>query len=188
MQAVLHGGPYDGICLDHNDVTLYTRFHPVGMRKFILMPPIAVWEEVRRGDRDKNGPFEGECALYELVRTPEGMAGRYDSDGGTLALALKESREGRQPVPQVEFKGQCFKCYRGDMRDVELPPNNFPVVDEKERQWTCVVVSKEEGESGGFGEMLSYLGGEPLDEPLRVAIHYCADKAELRFKLSDEID
>jgi hypothetical protein len=34
MEAMFHGGPYDGIVLDHNDIKLYTQFLPVGIRKF----------------------------------------------------------------------------------------------------------------------------------------------------------
>lgn len=188
MHATLHGGPYDGLLVDHNDINLYTRFLPVGIRKFILMPPRKEWDAVRRGDVEKDGPFDGSCPLYELVRTHVGMEGRYDADGSVFAEASREYSEGRQPVPHVEFTGQYFKCYRGDMRDVLLPANHFTVTDEKDRKWVCVPVSKEEGESGGFGQLLSMMGGPPLSEPLRVVTLHCNDQAELPVKLSDQID
>lgn len=188
MNAILHGGPYDGTALDHNDINLYTRFVPVGIRKFVLMPPVESWEAVRRGDVDKDGPFDGQCPIYELIRTPSEMEGRYDADGSTFSAAMQEHSEGRQPVPMVEFTGQYFKCYRGDLRDVSPPDDQFNVTDEKDREWVCMAVSRNEGESGGFGEMLSNLGGEPLSEPLRMVTLHCNDKEELPVKLADVID
>jgi hypothetical protein len=188
MQAMLHGGPYDGITLDHNDINLYTRFLPVGIRKFVLMPPLKDWDAVRRGDKDKDGQFDDACPIYELVRTTQGIEGRYDADGSIFAEASREYGEGRQAVPQVEFTGQYFKCYRGDLQDVALPKEHFVVTDEKDREWHCFAVSKEEGETGGFAEMFSRLGGKPSTQPLRLVILLCNDQSELPAKLADQID
>jgi hypothetical protein len=188
MQATFHGGPYDGVVLDHNDINLYTRFLPVGIRKFVLMPPLKDWEAVRRGEKDKDSQFEDACPVYELVRTTHGMEGRFDADGSIFAEASREYSEGRQPVPQVEFTGQYFKCYRGDLQDVPLPEERFLVTDEKDREWVCFPVSKEEGETGGFAEMLSRLGGKPSDQPLRLVILHCIDRSELPAKLADQLD
>ena len=146
MQATLTGGPYDGTILDHNDIHLYARIYPAGNRKFILLPPRKDWDAVRRDQVDKDGPFDGQQAVYELVKTQRGFEGQHDTDGSTFAEAL---REGRQPVPQVEFTGQWFKCYRGDLSGVAIPAGDFSVTDEKDREWTCVAVSREEGEHGG---------------------------------------
>lgn len=188
MKAILLSGAYDGIVLDHNDINLYTQFVPVGIRKFVLMPARKDWDAVRRGDLDKNGPFDGDCPIYELIQTQNGMEGQHDADGSIFAAATKEHSEGRQPVPQVEFTGQYFKCYRGDHRDVSFSDDHFTVTDEKDREWVCVTVSREEGESGGFAEMLSYMGGEPLSKPLRMVIVNCEDKTQLPIRLADVID
>jgi hypothetical protein len=188
MRARFIGGPYDGIDLDHNDINLYTQFLPIGIRQFVVMPPKSDWDAVRRGELGKEGPFVGDCTTYELVRTSQGIEGRYDADGSIFAEALREFNEGRQSVPHIEFTGQYFKCYRGDLRDVSLPESHFTVADEKGRKWECMSVSKEEGERGGFGEMLSMMGGEPLSEPLRMVILHCNNKAELPSKLTDQID
>ena len=178
MQVTLNGGPYDGIVLDHNDIRLYARIQPVGPRNFILLPPRKDWDAVRREEVDKNGPFDGQRAIYEYVKTQHGFKGQHDTDGSTFAEALREYSDGRQPVPQAEFTGQFFKCYRGDLSDVELPAGDFTVTDGKDRQWTCVAVSREEGESSGFEGMASRL----------VALLHCNDKTELSAKLTDEID
>ena len=188
MQSMLHGGPYDGIVLDHHDINLYTQFMPIGIRKFVLMPPLNEWDAVRRGDKEKSGPFDGACPMYELIRTLQGVEGRFDADGSIFAAALQEYQEGRQVVPQVEFTGQYFKCYRGDLEGVSMPENKFVVKDEKDREWVCFPVSKEEGETGGFGEMLSRLGGKPSTQPLRLVILHCNDQSELPAKLADQID
>lgn len=188
MQATFHGGPYDGIVLDHNDINLYTRFLPVGIRKFVLMPPLEEWDAVRRGEKGKDGQFEAACPMYELVRTTQGIEGRFDADGSIFAQASREYSEGRQVVPHVEFTGQYFKCYRGDLEDVSLPVEHFVVRDEKDREWVCFPVSKAEGESGGFAEMMSRLGGKPSTQPLRLVILHCNDQAELPSKLADQID
>lgn len=188
MQAKLHGGPYDGIVLDHNDINLYTRFLPVGIRKFVLMPPLKEWDAVRRGEKEKDGQFEEACAMYELVRTTQGMEGRFDADGTNFSEASSEYSEGRQFVPQVDFTGWYFKCYRGDLEDVPLPAERFVVTDEKDREWVCFPVSKEEGETGGFGAMLSRSGGKPSTQLLRLVILHCNDQSELASKLADQIN
>lgn len=188
MKAILQGGPYDGTALDDNDVNLYTRFIPVGIRQFIMMPPIESWEAVRRGDVDKAGPFDGDSPIYELIRTRNGMEGRYDSVGSTFAAALQQQKAGRQPIPEVEFTGQYFKCYRGDLRDITLPRDYFMITDEKDRKWSCVAVSQAEGESGDLGEMLPLMGGEPLSEPLQIVTLHCDYKDELPAKLADQTD
>ena len=77
MQAMLHGGPYDGIVLDHNDINLYTRFLPVGIRKFVLMPPLKDWDAVRRGDKEKDGPLPAclfRCWLTVLFFLPVSLS------------------------------------------------------------------------------------------------------------------
>jgi len=188
MKAILHGGPYDGIILDHHDINLYTQFMPIGIRQFVAMPPPKDWDAVRRGDKDKGGPFDEACLGYELIRTPFGVEGRFDSDGSILADALQEFREGKQVVPNADFTGQYFKCYRGDLHDVALPDDHFVVTDEKGREWHCFAVSKEEGETGGFAEMVSRLGGKPSTQPLRLVILLCNDQSELVAKLADQID
>jgi hypothetical protein len=157
MQATLHGGPYDGIVLDHHDINLYTRFVPVGIHKFVLMPPLNDWDAVRNGDKEKDGQFEETCPIYELVRTAQGMDGRFDVDGRIFSEATRTYGEGLQLVPRAEFTGQYFKCYRGDLENSSLPGRHFVVTDEKDRQWSCFPVSKEEGESVPLGEMLSRL-------------------------------
>jgi hypothetical protein len=188
MKATFFDGPYDRIVLDHNDINLYTQFLSVGVRKFVFMPPRGQWDAVRRGELEKDGPFNGDCFVYELVPTPNGIEGRYDADGKVFADASQEYREGRQVVPKIEFTGQYFKCYRGDLRDISLPNNHFTVIDDKNRQWACVPVSREEGESGSLAEPLSLMGGEPLSEPLRMVSLHCQDKAELPVALADHID
>ena len=188
MNAILIGGLYDGITLDHNDVKLYARFCPVGVRKFIALPPRPNWGPVRRGDLGKDGPFTDERSVYELVRIPVGTEGQYDADGSILATATEELAEDREVVPEVEFTGQYFKCYRGDLRDVSLPANHFAVTDERNRDWVRIAVSGEAGDGDGFAEMVSYMGGEPLSEPLRMTKLHCMDKSELPAKLADQID
>ncbi len=185
MDAILFDGPYDGTELDHNDVNLYTQFTPVGSRKFLIMPPRDKWDAVRRGEIPKGGPFDGICPIYELVRTTAGMEGVYDRDGSIFTAAL------RQPIPAAPsfpFTGQYFKCYRGDLRDVSIPDNHFNATDEKEREWVCVPVSRQEGETGGLGEALSHLGGKPSTDPLKIVILHCDDKADLATRLSDQLD
>jgi len=185
MEALLNDGPYDGTDLDHNDVNLYTQFVPIGGRKFLIMPPRDKWDAVRHGDLPKGGPFDGVCPIYELVRTTAGMMGMYDPDGSIFTAAS------RQPIPSARtypFAGQYFKCYRGDLRDVSISENHFNVTDEKDREWVCIPVSREEGETGGLGEALLHLGAEPWSEPLKIVIVHCDDKADLATKLSDQLD
>jgi hypothetical protein len=188
MQARFHGGPYDGIVLDHIDINLYTCFVPVGIRKFILMPPPNEWDAVRRGEKEKDGQFEDACPIYELLRTSQGMKGHFDVDGSVFAEASKEFSEGRQVVPNIEFTGQYFKCYRCEIGDVALPAERFEVTDEKEREWVCCPIPREEGESGGFAEMLSRRGEKSSPQPLRLVILHCDHKSELASKLADQID
>ncbi len=190
MKAILDGGPYDGVELDHNDINLYTGFNPIGSRQFLTMPPLKHWDAVRRGEKDKGGPFDDSCPVYELVDTDQGVRGRYDASAKIFVDAIREYQEGRQPIPEVEFTGHYFECYRGDMRDVRLPENYFTVTDEKDRRWVCVPVSREYVDSGvGFKAMMSMMGkGEPLTEPLRSATVLCDDAVELPAKLADFID
>lgn len=188
MRARFHGGPYDGIDFDHHDINLYTRLMPVGIRTFVLMPPLNEWDAVRRGEKEKDGQFEDASPIYELVRTTHGIEGHFDADGSIFGAASKEYSEGHQAVPQVEFTGQYFKCYRGNLDDVSLPLQHFVVMDEKGREWFCFPVSKEEGESGGFGEMLSRLGGKPSTQPLWQVILHCNDQNELPSRLADQTD
>jgi hypothetical protein len=126
--------------------------------------------------------------VYEIVHTPGGVEGQFDADGSVFAAAMKEYREGRQPVPQVEFSGQYYKCYRGDPQDIPRLDGCFNVTDEKDRDWVCVAVSKEQGEEVGFAEMLSRLGGKPSSQPLRLVTLLCESKDDLPRKLSDQID
>jgi hypothetical protein len=152
------------------------------------MPPLKEWDAVRRGDKEKFGQVEDVCPMYELVRTTQGIEGRYDADGSIFAEALKEKKEGRQPVPQVIITGQYFKCYRGDLQEVSVPDDHFVVTDEKDREWICFPVSKEEGETGGFAEIFSRLGGKPSTQPPRLVFLLCNDQSELAAKLADQID
>jgi hypothetical protein len=189
MNAMLHGGPFDGTVLDHNDVNLYTLFHPVGIRKFIIMPPLADWDAVRRGEIDKTGPFTGQRSTYELIHTEDGVEGHFDPDGATMAEAMKEYSEGHQVVPDIPFTGQYYKCYRGDTKDLpQRTAEHFVVLDEKDREWLCIAVSKEEGESESFAEILAKMGGEPSSQPFRFVSVHCDGLSQLPAKLSDEID
>lgn len=185
-KATFYGGPYDGIMLDHNDMNLYTRHWAIGVRTFLAMPPRTKWDDVRRGDLDKDGPFDEDCPIYELLHTPHGIECRYD-DGGSFDEACREYGEERQVGPQVKFTGQYFKCYRDDSGVISIPDRHFAVIDEKDRQWVCVPVSKTEGE-GGVAEMLSRMGGGPSSKPLRMVILHCEEKTELAAKLADQID
>lgn len=188
MNAVLYGGPYDGTAVDQNDINLYTKYVPVGIRKFVVMPPIDDWDAVRRGDLNRNGPFEGQSSIYELIRTPDGIEGRHDLGGHVFDAAMREQTQGQQPTAKVEFTGQYFKCYRGDLRDVSFRDDCFGVRDEKGREWECIALSREEAESEDIAEMLPHLGGEPLSEPLRIVTLHCEEGGELPAKLADVID
>jgi hypothetical protein len=188
MSAILRGGPYDGTSLNHNDINLYTRLISVGVREFISLPPPDQWDAVRLGEIEKTGPFKGNCHLYELVRTPEGVVGRYDLDGDILSQAMKEDHEGRQAVPTFPPTGRYYRCYRGDPADLpQRTDRHFDVTDEKSRIWLCVAVTWEEGLSGGFTEGIARLG-KPSSQKSKVVTLLCGDPSELTTKLSDQLD
>jgi len=180
MKAILNDGPYDGTELDHNDINLYTTFWPVGVRQFIIMPPPSDWDAVRQDQKDKSGPFEGSRPIYELIRTGGTIEGRFDCDGNVFSSAIQEHQEGRQKVPVIEFSGQYFGCWLGKLRS--FPDDYFMVTDEKDREWLCIWLSKEEGEAGGPRIALSRFehGG-------KFVVLLCDHEDELRGRLSDQL-
>jgi hypothetical protein len=103
-------------------------------------------------------------------------------------LQRKNSPKAAKSCPRSSSQDSNYKCYRGDLRDVSLPANHFAVTDERNREWVRIAVSGEASDGDGFAEMVPYVGGEPLSEPLRMTKLHCIDKSELPAKLADQID
>ncbi len=55
MDAKFYGGPYDGLSLDHNQISRYSMDVLVRTQRlqFLVMPPLPQWEEVVSGARSK---------------------------------------------------------------------------------------------------------------------------------------
>ena len=88
MLARFEGGPYDGAWLDHNEVSLYCKLVPKGGRYFLVLPAIAQWDAVRRGER---GVFDLRSPTYELIQPGDGIAAIYDPNCQRLAAAQREA-------------------------------------------------------------------------------------------------
>jgi hypothetical protein len=118
----------------------------------------------------------------------KGLEGRHGGEEGIVAEGSNEDSAGRQPMPQTKSNGQYFKCYWGDLQNVSLPKDHLVVPDEKDREWYCFPIPKEEVETEGFAELFSMLGGKPSTHSFRLAIVLSKDQSELPVKLCEQID
>jgi len=196
MIARFVGGPYDGVELDHNDINLYCRFTPIGLRKFVLMPPLADWKAVKKGDKTKEDQFDM-LLSYDLVRTATGMTAYFDDKAERLSQASAEQRQGTQVVPHVPFTGAYYKCMRGDVDYLALEKVGFfPVTDQKGREWVCHAVSRDEAENPNILEQMYPVveaQGKAHEQGFsrmgtKVSILHCESKEELPAKLADILD
>jgi hypothetical protein len=190
VKAKVIGGPYDGTELDANDVNLYTKFWPVGHRKFILMPPFDKWDEVRQGTVDKNADL-GMREVYELVRTQDGMSAVHDPSGAVFHAALVDEREGRGPQPVAEpFTGSYYQCIRGKW--ALSRPGYFAIRDDKDREWACCEIPRHEAERDdvlvGMFEIRAIHEESGTNERLSVSTRHCDSVDELPAQLADVID
>lgn len=85
------------------------------------------------------------------------------------------------PVPQVEFTGQYFQCCRGVDN---LPSDYFDVVDEKDRVWQCVAITRQEGEGSGRRLPATCTSAGKVN----ISVPWVSDQSDLRMKLSDYRD
>jgi hypothetical protein len=123
-----------------------------------------------------------------LADSIKGLEGRLGAEEAIVGEASNEDSPARQSMPQTKFNGQYFKCYWGDLQNVSLPKDHLSVTDEKDREWHCFPIPKEEVETEGFAELFSMLGGKPSTHPFRLAIVLCKDQAELPVKLTEQLD
>ena len=74
MSTSFHGGPYDGLVLDDDELSEFTILVPVhrgtGIRVFALLPPLDAWAEVR--SRRRSIKHAGRFYAYELSRDSRG--------------------------------------------------------------------------------------------------------------------
>lgn len=196
MIARFVGGPYDGVELDHNDINLYCQVSPIGLRKFVLMPPLADWEAVKKGDKTKDDQFDMHLS-YELVRTSTGMTANFDDKAERFLQALEEQRQGTQAAPDVPFTGACYKCMRGDVDYLALEQVGFfPITDQKGREWVCHAVSRDEGENANISEQMYPVveaQGKAHEQGFsrtgtKAPILHCESKEELPARLADILD
>lgn len=98
MKAEFFGGPYDGKVLDHNEVNQFTEFARCrldgGIVHFVLMPPLELWDQIRRGEMPKNSTGDGGKPYpYELCREPSGPKFRDAVQNGRFEEAMKNGSE-----------------------------------------------------------------------------------------------
>jgi hypothetical protein len=106
MKATFSGGPYDGVVLDHNDITLYTRFTPIGIRKFVFL-----WPQERNGMlcvvvkwRRTGRSTETVLSTNWCVRRTESRADTTQMAASSLTLSLGASK----PATGRRFKTSQF--------------------------------------------------------------------------------
>jgi len=91
MGIKFFGGPYDGVEAEQAAINQHGITLPVngdlGMRVFILMPPLENWLKLLRGEAAESVPIYP----YERVSTPEGSRFEWPPSGG-LEQALLEAR------------------------------------------------------------------------------------------------
>ena len=170
MHATVMDGPYENKAVDHNDLNLYCRLIVEGLRKFFIFPPIEQWDDVSHDRLSKNGPFDGDCYIYELERTQQGVKLWLDHDGSRLmgARLLASLPQPAAPTP----KGKYYECV--PTAQLADSSGRFHITDEKDRQWGC-----KEGPVNG---------GPWPDGAMNVVIHYAENLEDLRHSLSDVID
>jgi hypothetical protein len=179
MNAVVVGGPYDGITVDHNDINLYCSVHGIGFRNFIFFPPRDQWEAVKREEVSK-GELRSLLA-YELVRLPTGIELHFDGEGQRMNEARSQEANGiHPPIPQ--FSGMYFQCVPDTEANLEamISVNPTRTVDDKGRPWLCIPLSQEAGETSPSPSSVFQFG--------RIAIQHCNDPSELPAKLANILD
>lgn len=186
MRAKCQGGPYDGLELDHNDINLYLSLRPCGRRTFLFFPPPDQWEAVKHGELSRDGPFNGDCPVYELVRLGDGNAVCiFDPDGSRLWEAGEQlARTPAEPV-RVPDGYQIVNCWLGKFQGMTLPEPLVVIVDEKDRTWACC---SEEHFSKETEQLLKKVAGDKMDERERFSARACRTREELIHSLSDVLD
>lgn len=76
------GGPYDGLDLSIDQINACCEVMPSPSRerKFIVMPPVEIWEKVVSGAVPK-GLVDGKAYAYEVVRVGSDFEYRYSKTG-----------------------------------------------------------------------------------------------------------
>jgi hypothetical protein len=91
-EALFVGGPYDGVKLKIEHVNAYGLINSVGnergLRLFVLLPPLDVWERLIRGEITKDKAFDV-LYCYERKFIPGGAEFHYGSVD-TLSQAFAE--------------------------------------------------------------------------------------------------
>ncbi len=191
MLAKCKGGPYDGTELDHNDINLYAKIMPVGVRNFVALPAFQNWDAVRRSEIDADKAFDKSSPFYELIRTPDGMDAVYDHGCERFGAANRDEREGRGPKPvEQPFTGSYYQCIRGEW--AVGTDGRFAVTDEKGRTWACKPITRDEGERSDIFADLPELSRahdqSGISDRLIVNTVHCESPGELSATLADHVD